>query len=314
MNKNYLTCLKRFFYFAVLIFTSHFSFAQELKILTLKDFNLKGNVKHCIVSAEYGNEEFYFNEDGLLTKSITRYSEDDYSVTTYTYNEGNLVKKNVDVYIDGVLDKNTSLAHFYEIKLTSKKVITEKIVNLNGEFIDNYTYDFNKEKQLTKLLRKNDRGISETDVTYEIVDGKIIKEIYLVGLDTTKVIKRMVPKIKHNPGDYELLTTYYINNKPDRADLKFVDNIGNVIYDEKLKAGIKNPYRYYSINKKTFVYNDKGDAVEQRFFKKSVLMKRSDYKYEYESIDTDINANWVRRVEKHSKEFITREFKYYDSN
>ena len=315
MNKNYLTCLKQFFYFAVLLFTSHFSFAQELKILTLKDFNLKGNVKHCIVSAEYGNEEFYFSEDGLLTKSVTRYSEDDYSVTTYVYNESNLVKNNVDVYIDGVLDKNTSLAHFYEIKLTSKKSITEKIVNLNGEFIDSYTYDFNKDKQLTKLLRKNDKGISETDIHYKKISETESKEIHLVGLDTTKIVKCYLPKVKHNNGDYEQLTIYYTNNVPDRAELKYIDSLGKVIYDEKLKAGIKNPYRYYSVSKKTYVYNDNGDVTEERSFNKKVLMKKSVYQYEYEPIGGNIETvNWTRRVEKYSKEFITREFNYYDSN
>lgn len=310
MNKSYLTCLKQFFFLTV--FISHFSFSQELKILTIKDFNLKGNVKHCIVSAEYGNEEFYFNKKGLVTKNITRYSEEDYSVTTYQYNEGNLIKKNVDVYIGGVLDKNTSLAHFYEIKLTSKKTIIEKIVNLDGEFIDNYTYDFDKDKRLTKLVIKNDKGISETDVHYKKNKDIESEEIHLVGVDTVKVIKRFSPKIKHNEGDYEQISSMYVNNKPDRAELKFIDSIGRVIYEEKLKAGIKNPYRYYSVSKKTYKYNDNGDVVEEMDFKKKVLLKKSVYEYEYESIDADSEVvNWVRRVEKYSEDFVTREFQYY---
>ncbi|UOB17301.1 hypothetical protein [Abyssalbus ytuae] len=299
------------------ILTFNLSFSQELKIITLNDFNLKGKVKHCIVSADYGNEEFYFNEDGTLSQSITRFNEQDFTVITYARsNENELIQKNIEVYSSGERDKAVSLAHFYELRLSDKgKSIKEKIVNFKNEFIDSYTYFYDKQDRMVKVVRNNEKGISETDIVYETNKDNInVKEIHLAGADTVKVIKRLEPKIEHVQGEYEELTTIYANNKPNMAEIRFIDSLGNARFEEKLKAGIKNPYRYYSQAKKTYQYNEKGDVIEEKEFKKKVLLKKLVYEYVYEDEDSLKPVNWIRKTEKYSKSTVSREIEYYEIN
>src|SRR5690606_22740955 len=120
-------------------------------------YNLKGKVQHCIVSADYGNEEFYFNQDRVLTKAITRYGEEDYSVTVYAIKDKTLIQKNIEVYNDGELDKSVSLAHAYEIRINSQgKTITERIVNFKNELFDTYKNIYDKDNRLIKIISDND--------------------------------------------------------------------------------------------------------------------------------------------------------------
>lgn len=315
MNKNYFNYFTRFFFFLIFTSTCNLSNSQELNFITLKDYNLKGNVQHCIVSADYGNEEFYFNRDGLLTKAITRYGEEDYTITVYTIQDKTLIQKNIEVYNDGKLDKSVSLAHAYEIRINSQgKTITERIVNFKNELFDTYKYIYDKDNRLIKITRNNDKGVSETDIVYEINGkGEITKEVHLAGLDTVKVIKKLTPKIDHEEGAYEELKAIYANNQPDMAHLRFIDSAGKEIFEEKLQAGSKNPYRYYSKTKKIYVYNQNGDVIEEREYQKGTLLKKSIYEYEYEDFgkDTSKPVNWIRKTEKKSKKNITREIKYF---
>jgi len=202
MNENYFTSFTRFFLFLFFVNSCNLLNSQELNLITLKDYDLKGKVQHCIVSADYGNEEFYFNEDDLLTKAITRYGEEDYTITVYVIKDKALIQKNIEVYNDGKLDKAVSLAHAYEIRINLQgKNITERIVNFKNELFDTYKYIYDRDNRLIKITRNNDKGISETDIVYETDgNGEVIKEVHLAGLDTIKVIKKLIPTIDHKEG------------------------------------------------------------------------------------------------------------------
>lgn len=315
MNKSYFTTFARFSLFLIFVYSFNLLNSQELNLITLKDYNLNGKVQHCIVSADYGNEEFYFNTDGILNKTITRYGKEDYTITVYAIKDNALIQKNIEVYNDGKLDKSVSLAHAYEIRINSQgKNITERIVNFKNELFDTYKYMYDKDSRLIKITRNNDKGISETDIVYETDDkGKIIKEVHLAGADTVKVIRKLTPKINHKEGAYEELKTIYTNNQPDMANLKFIDSTGRVKFEEKLQAGSKNPYRYYSKTKKIYVYNENGDVIEEREYQKKTLVKKSIYEYEYEDFgkDTSKPVNWIRKTEKNTKNSITRRIEYF---
>ena len=315
MNENYFTSFTRFFLFLFFVNSCNLLNSQELNLITLKDYDLKGKVQHCIVSADYGNEEFYFNEDDLLTKAITRYGEEDYTITVYVIKDKALIQKNIEVYNDGKLDKAVSLAHAYEIRINLQgKNITERIVNFKNELFDTYKYIYDRDNRLIKITRNNDKGISETDIVYETDgNGEVIKEVHLAGLDTIKVIKKLIPKIDHKEGAYEELKAMYTNNQPDMAHLRFIDSTGKVKYEEKLQAGSKNPYRYYSKTKKTYVYNENGDVIEEKEFQKGTLLSKSIYEYQYEDVgkDSEKPVNWIRKTEKKSGNSITREIQYF---
>jgi len=95
--------------------------------------------------------------------------------------------------------------------------------------------------------------------------------------------------------------------------LRFIDSTGKVKYEEKLQAGSKNPYRYYSKTKKTYVYNENGDVIEEKEFQKGTLLSKSIYEYQYEDVgkDSEKPVNWIRKTEKKSGNSITREIQYF---
>lgn len=57
--------------------------AQEFKIFNVEDFELRGPVKTCLVITDYGREEYQFDQEGRLTKLVTKYNESDYEITLY---------------------------------------------------------------------------------------------------------------------------------------------------------------------------------------------------------------------------------------
>ncbi len=92
--------IKKYFFLFFLVlcqnFLSPFQIlinAQESQIFKRSDFDLRGPVKSCLVITKYGKEEFEFNEEGLLTKNLTRFNEQDYNVTYYKYSKDILIEK-----------------------------------------------------------------------------------------------------------------------------------------------------------------------------------------------------------------------------
>ena len=107
---------------------------QEIQLFTLEDFDLRNEVKFCLVSTDYGKEEYDFNKKGFLTKSVTRYNDTDYDVVHYKYEEGDLIEKRSESYRDNAFDPSTSIAHFYEIDSTDNLKIQERIFSYDKEF------------------------------------------------------------------------------------------------------------------------------------------------------------------------------------
>ena len=151
--------------------------AQEIKVFSVQDFDLNGPVKSCLVATDYGKEEYTFNEEGLLTKAVTRYNDTDYDITIYKLDGPVLLEKRVENYRDGIFVKNTSIANFYELDTTESKKITEKIISYNKEFLDQYEYNYGEGGKLSTIKRINDSGIDETALKYEVYKGELTKLI-----------------------------------------------------------------------------------------------------------------------------------------
>ena len=148
MKKNYI------FFTLVSCLVSLPVFSQDFSILTRSDFNLKGEVKTCVVYTDYGEESFLFSEKGVLLESITRFNESD-------YNNQTLISKVVESYRDKKIDAGVSFKHNYTTLITESTKITEYITNYNNEFIDKFEYYFNPDGELVKVIRQNKSGIEE---------------------------------------------------------------------------------------------------------------------------------------------------------
>jgi len=303
MLKSYL-----FFYFVLIIQLFVFSnciYSQEVKIFTLKDFDLKGTVKSCKVITNYGKEVFEFNKYGLLTKLITRFNATDYEKTYYKYTaNGELLEKRVENYRDGVFDKDISIANIYTLDTVSGKKITEKIISYTKEFIDQYEYTYDVEDRLIGVKRTNNTGIDNTQITYEDYKGEytityFLNDVILKSIRTSKKEKK--PYNKH------VLVKEFMGGVPTKAFEQVYNvkekiiNVTNFSFNEKAKQFVPNKVTNYS-------YNDIGLLAEENTTidgKKEVL---KNYIYQY---DNGERGNWIKKIITPDNTFTSRKIEYY---
>jgi YD repeat-containing protein len=140
--------------------------SQELKIFTLNDFDLKGKVKTCLVSTDYGKELFEFNKNGVLKKTVTQYNDNDQDITYYTYKDGELLEKRMESYKNNVLDVSTSMANFYEVDTIPNRKVTEKIISYDKQFLEQEQYYYDEAGRLVRIISSNVEGVDETTLEY----------------------------------------------------------------------------------------------------------------------------------------------------
>ncbi|MBT8180465.1 MAG: hypothetical protein KJO53_02640, partial [Eudoraea sp.] len=218
-------------------------FTQEPQIFTLEDFDLRGTVKSCLVITDYGKEEFEFNREGLLTKNVTRYSDSDYNITYYKYSGDQLMEKRDEIYLEGQFDKQTSIAHFYEVDTTTSKKVTEKIISYDGEVLDIYEYSYNEDGNLIKIIRSNNEGFDETSIEYTTYKGETTITYLLNGL-VLKSIRTSYKKNRKGVKNKIVLTKVFIEGVPNRAE--------EMIYDSENKLTSLKEFNYDEV-KKSFV-------------------------------------------------------------
>lgn len=297
MVKNYI----------VLVFSLFFLFpkgitSQEIKIFKATDFNLTGTVKSCLVSTNYGKEEYDFNEAGLLTKSVTRYNEEDYDITYYKYLNGMLLEKRLENYRENTFDSATSIANFYTIDSTSNLKITEKIVLYNKDFLDQYEY-FYKDDTLVKVIRTNNDGTDETLITYTNVKGERTKTSTLNGV---KERSERISLKKENDSVVEkiVLAKKFINGKPSSALEQKFDGRKNLIlktqffFSEKTKQFEPQEVVKYG-------YDVEGMLLTSNSTTGNVIEEK-EYLYQF-----DENGNWIKEIITPDNAYKTRKISYY---
>ncbi|MDL5511769.1 hypothetical protein QSE00_08100 [Arenibacter sp. M-2] len=280
--------------------------AQEIKVFSVEDFDLNGPVKSCLVSTDYGKEEYAFNEDGLLTKAVTRYNDTDYDITIYKLDGSALLEKRLENYRDGVFVKNTSIANFYELDTTEGKKITEKIISYNKEFLEQYEYSYGEDGKLSTIKRINDSGIDETALKYEVYKGEFTVTYYLNDI-IFKSIRTSKVKGKDNTVHKMILTKEFLEGLPQKALEQTYDNSNKLVSEKKF---------VYNEGQKTFIptesfiytYNDKGMLTSLKtLVGKSVKVQEFIYQY-----DSHESGNWIKQIITPDNTYKTRKIKYYE--
>ena len=202
MNKKYLLVI-------LLVSIVSILQGQEIQIFTRADFDLKENVKFCLVSTDYGKEEYDFNKKGLLTKSVTRYNAADYDVVYYKYLSGELAEKRSESYRNNAFDPSTSIAHFYQIDSTENVKIQERIFSYDKEFLDEYVYEYDESGDLTSIRRTNNDGIDITLVEHKKFKGEYTITYLLNGVPL-KSVRTSTLKPKNKPEQKIVLTKEYL--------------------------------------------------------------------------------------------------------
>ncbi|MET6990408.1 hypothetical protein [Sediminicola arcticus] len=305
MSQNYKSIFLGVLIGFTMLLNAYSLCSQEITIFKYTDFDLKGPVKSCLVVTDYGKEEYQFNQDGLLTQSITRYNYDDYDITLYKYTNGQLKEKRFENYRDGVFDRNTSIANIYSIDTTENKKITEKIISYNKEFLDQYEYFYDKDDQLVKIIRINNDGIDETLVKHINVEGELTSS-YFLNTVLLKTIRITETKSKTNTKRKVKLVTDFLDGEPNTAkeeifnakDKLIIET--NFVYDKKAnKLLLKET--------KTYTYTEAGMLLELRTkIGQGISLKKYIYQF-----DNTASGNWVKQIVTPDNTYITRKIQYF---
>lgn len=277
--------------------------AQEIQIFTIEDFDLKGNVKSCLVRTKYGKEEYEFNQEGLLSKSVTRYNDADYDITYYKYSKGLLLEKRLENYRDNVFDKSTSIASFYSIDSLKNLKITEKIISYNKEFLDQYEYFF-KNDSIVKIVHANDSGIDETMVSYTNVKGEQTKTYTLNGV-IQKSVRTSVKKKNDSIFQRNVLTKTFLDGLASSALEEHFNESKKLITSTSF-YGNPQTGKLTKEETTTIIYDEAG-SLSKKEIRRGEILETKEYIYQY-----DENGNWIKEVITPENAYKTREITYFE--
>ncbi|MGB5202755.1 hypothetical protein [Eudoraea sp.] len=305
MQKNYITYLFKLISVIGLFLLPFKTYTQEPQIFTIKDFDLRGKVKSCLVITDYGKEEFEFDKEGLLTKNLTRYNETDYDITYYKYLNGQLMEKRDEIYREGQFDKQTSLAHFFEVDTTDNKKVSEKIISYTGDVLDIYEYSYDKDDNLIEIIRSNNQGLDDTNIEYSSYKGETTITYLLNGV-ILKSVRTSFKKNKKGIKNKIVLTKEFLNGIPNKAEERIYDSEGKLTslkefnYDETKKS-------FATIKDINYTYDAQGLLIKEvEKIEKSVNTKGYIYQF-----DGEEEGNWVKKIITPKNLFTTRSITYY---
>ena len=302
MIKNY----KSTFIYTAWLFESILSnglSAQEIKIFNTGDFDLRGAVKSCLVITDYGKEEYDFNEEGLLTKAVTRYNDADYDITIYKLKGKELLEKRVENYRDGSFVRNTSIANLYERDTTDGLKVTEKIISYNSEFLDQYEYIYDEKGKLTTIRRINNRGIDQTTIVYG-EDKSESTETYYLNDVIYKSIRTSIPK--NNKSLKTTLTKEFLEGEPQSATEQTFNGDGKLISEIRFTYNTTRS-SFVPVESILYVYGPHGSVISQKTQKdRSTTVKAYHYQY-----DNGEHGNWVKQIITPDNTYTTRKITYY---
>ncbi len=300
MAKNY------FLTFVMLTsFLPHYLQGQEIKIFTVSDFDLNGKVKSCLVSTNYGKEEYDFDVDGRLTKSVTRYNDRDYDVTYYKYKKGELIEKRLENYRDNVFDSGTSIANIYSIDTIGERKVTEKIFSYDKVFLDKYEYFFDSNGILNRLVRSNNNGNDETVITYSTYQDEKTKTIVLNGeiLESERTSKK---KAKDGTINKVVLNKKFLDGEPNSAVEQVFNNENELIGSTSFSYNVTSQ-KFAPEESVVFTYNDLGMLTKKAT---TVDNHTETLEYIYQFDDGD-SGNWIKQIVTPTNSFRTRKINYY---
>lgn len=306
MHKIYATILLRSFLVLTIFGIFPLVQSQEIKIFTTADFDLKGPVKSCLVSTKYGKEEYDFNEEGMLTKSVTRYNDEDYDVTYYKFQHGELVEKRFENYRNNIFDSSTSYANFYVIDTIPVRKVTEKIITYDKEFLDRYEYLYNADGILVKIIRTNNDGNDETLIEYTDYKGEQTQTNSLNGTILKSV--RNSTKIAKNKSEQRIvLTKKFLEGEPHTAMEEIFDSEGKLISKTKFVQDPKK--RQFTPEEVIFYEYDERGMLIKSISKSGKLTDVKEFIYQFDNGEA---GNWIKEIITPENAYVTRKITYYE--
>lgn len=289
----------------VFVINAWHSYAQEINLFTTADFDLKYNVKTCLISTSYGKEEYDFDSQGRLTKAITRFNDGDYDLVSYIYDNGELIEKRSESYRDNSFDSSTSIAHFYILDTLDHRKVTEKIVSYENEFLEQYSYEYDANGDLMKITRINDGGIDETLLEYKKYKGEQTVT-YMINDVPLKSIRTSTLKKKNGTIQKIVLTKEFLRGEANKALEEVFDATGTLIAKQEFEY-TKEEKTFTPTTRTTYGYDENGMLVEEVANGLNTTTKKN-YIYQF---DKKEGGNWVKQIISPENSYVTRKITYY---
>lgn len=291
----------------IIIGVLQFSHGQEVVVFKVEDFDLKGNVKSCMVITDYGKEEYYFDESGKLTKSVTRFNDSDYETTYYKYNGMDLAERRVENYLDNTFDSATSLANFYTIDTTANRKVTEKIISYEKELLEQSIFLYDEEGKLVSIERTNANGTDEHTFAYSKGEGEttVRQERNGILLETIQTLKA---KSETDSLQKKVLTQKYLGGQLNTKTVQVFGPKGKLLsktetfYDGSTEKWIPQEDLKYN-------YNENGVLANVESQQKGYTTTK-EYIYQFDGTDAN---NWVKEIITPDNTYKTRRITYYET-
>ncbi len=279
---------------------------QEPRIFTRTDFDLIGPVKTCRVVTDYGKEDFEFNSEGLLTKSVTRFNEQNYDISYYKYENRQLVERRDEQYQDGKFVPATSMAHFYSYDSVPVKKITEKILSYDKAFQEQYDYEYNEDNKLIRTVHSHSGSVDETAIEYTSYKDEMTVSYIKNGL----LQKTVRTSTKKTPEGMELkvvLEKYFLDGVPEKAEERIINDKGQLLSEIDFVYNVKEK-SFAPLSKKEYFYDDKG-KLESTTSTSGRLSDNKEYLYQFDGRE---EGNWVKKIITPENSYTTRVIEYYE--
>ena len=284
--------------------------AQEPRVFTLEDFDLQGPVKHCLVITDYGKEEFEFNQEGILEKSVTRYGENSYDIHYYKYKDSLLLERRVERYQEGTFDPVTSMAHFDSYDSLPTQSIQEKILSYDKNFQEQYEFYYDELGRLIRTVHSHEGAVDETLLEYSEYKGEHTVSYKRNGI-LSKTVRTSTKKGRNGLETKLVLTKYFLEGAEERAVEEKYDATGKRI---SLKEFAFNPSdsAFAPVSYHEYTYDNRGMLLsENNLDIDRGSEKKRDYIYLYDGSDP---GNWIKQIITPDNAYTTRRIKYYQKD
>jgi hypothetical protein len=282
--------------------------SQEIITYDRSDFDLKGPVKSCFVFTKYGQEQYQFNKTGQLVEAATVFGENDSETTYYKYEKAKLVERRVENYVNGVLDKTTSMANFYSYDSIPQLKIKEKIIGYDRTFVAQFNYRYDSIGQLTRVVRTNTQGRFITLISHQW-DSLRTKKSTAYWLDSLPLKQIDSIFLKAGGTLSQLKTKEFDNGIPNALELRVFNKKGleielhSTIYIEK--DALLVPKKASSVRTK---YDSNNHPIEQ-IFERGVVRQTKKNLYQ---LDGSPFKNWIKKITTPDNTYTTRKIVYFE--
>lgn len=279
---------------------------QNPEVFTRSDFQLQGPVKQLIVKASYGREQFDFDQQGRLTKSITRYNDSDYDITHYIFSGDFLKERRDEVYRDGVCNRQSSIARIYRQDTTTNQLL-EAISSYDRSITERLSLQYDSLQRLIQVRRAYNEGVDETRVDYESKENKELQHFSINGMRYKSVATFSADSI--GSGYQIIRTESFRMNVPQTAYEMVSDAQGRKI--SEYRYGFNADSDTWEVEQLIrYTYNKDGLVATQTSYSATGEVTPPVLEFTYQ-MDGASAANWVRQVTQPELSIVARQIFYY---